>query len=175
MDTDWVFGLSNVFLIRDPALVVASYTKSRATVQLTGLYNIRYVTQTVEELCERADSRACFSLICVDLDSFKPINDLYGHQEGDRVLRDLAALLREAVAELDIVARYGGDEFLIVCQGTAPQQVERLAQEIRETVQGYQTCLLHPKLGQLRLGASVGVATFPDNGSDWPSLLSEAA
>ncbi|MBB6049678.1 sensor domain-containing diguanylate cyclase/phosphohydrolase [Armatimonas rosea] len=141
---------------------------------LTGLYNIRYVTQTVEELCERASSQERFSLICVDLDSFKPINDLYGHQEGDRVLRDLAELLREAVAESDIVARYGGDEFLIVCQGAPSRQVERLAQKIRETVQGYQTCLLHPKLGQLRLGASVGVATFPDDGSDWPSLLSVA-
>ena len=141
---------------------------------LTGLYNIRFITQTVEELCERAQPDETFNLICLDLDSFKPINDLYGHQEGDRVLRDLAELFLSLVRESDTVARYGGDEFLIVQQGGTPEAAERLAQRIREAVQGYQTCLIHPKLGHLRLGASVGVGCFPRDGADWAALLSVA-
>ena len=132
------------------------------------------LSQTVEELCQKSQPEETFNLICLDLDSFKPINDLYGHQEGDRVLRDLAELFLSLVGESDTVARYGGDEFLIVQQGATPDEAERLAQRIREAVQSYQTCLIHPKLGHLRLGASVGVGCFPRDGADWASLLSVA-
>ena len=141
---------------------------------LTGLYNIRFVTQTVGDLCERSQPGETFNLICLDLDSFKPINDLYGHQEGDRVLRDLANLFTSLVQDSDIVARYGGDEFLIVQKEGSPVEAERLAQRIRDAVHDYQTCLIHPKLGHLKLGSSVGVGCFPSDGTDWASLLSVA-
>ncbi len=140
---------------------------------LTGLYNIRYITQAVEDLCADSSPRESFNLICLDLDSFKPINDLYGHLEGDRVLRDLADILR-SLAHCDRVARYGGDEFLIVQEGCSPEEGERLAQRIRDAVRDYQTCLVHPRLGHLRLGASVGVGSFPGDGADWAALLSAA-
>lgn len=141
---------------------------------LTGLYNIRYVTQVVDELCENPQPDETFALVCLDLDSFKPINDLYGHQEGDRVLRDLAELFCSLVEESDTVARYGGDEFLIVLKGATSEAAETLAQRIRDSVQSYQTYLVHPKLGQLRLGASVGVGCYPADGTNWAALLSAA-
>ena len=150
-------------------------TRSDAhTDTLTGLYNIRYVTQAVEELCASPEPGTTFNLICLDLDSFKPINDLYGHQQGDRVLRDLAGLLTSLAADDDTIARYGGDEFLVLQRGGGPGDGERLAQRIRDVVHDYQTCLIHPRLGHLKLGASVGVGSFPADGADWASLLSVA-
>src|SRR5207302_992180 len=97
---------------------------------LTGLYNVRYLTDYVEKQCKSGEAlRACFAesetgaivrhqdqfaLLCLDLDSFKPINDNFGHQKGDEVLRDLSRIFKETVRDRDVVARYGGDEFLIV-------------------------------------------------------------
>ena len=147
-------------------------TRSHAfTDPLTGLYNIRHITQHVEECC-RED--APFALLCLDLDSFKPINDNFGHQKGDQVLRDLSALFSAALRPGDIAARYGGDEFLIYVQGGGAEEAEVLAERLQVAVEGYEPGLIHPRLGALHLGVSIGYGCFPSDGTDFASLIADA-
>jgi diguanylate cyclase (GGDEF)-like protein/putative nucleotidyltransferase with HDIG domain len=166
---------------------------------LTGLYNLRYLTQHVEERCARSGARPegeflsmadialhfdderrtdlpkeSFALLCLDLDSFKPINDNFGHQKGDEVLQDLSGIFRALVRAEDVVARYGGDEFLIVQHAAGPTEAEDLAARIRAAVEAYDPKLVHPRLGQLRLSVSIGYACYPLHGEDCAALLSEA-
>jgi len=152
-------------------------TRSHAlTDPLTGLYNVRHLTQYVEDHCTRETGQCPepFALLCLDLDSFKPINDNFGHQKGDQVLRDLSALFQSAVREADIVARYGGDEFLIVLHGVGASEAETMSRRLQESVAGYDPGLVHERLGSLRLGVSIGYGCFPHEGRDCASLLSAA-
>ena len=115
-----------------------------------------------------------FALLCLDLDSFKPINDNFGHQKGDQVLNELANVFRSTVRASDIVARYGGDEFLIVLDGADEEAARSMCERLREAVANYDPDLIHPKLGALHLGVSVGYACFPKDGQDCATLLSAA-
>ena len=147
-------------------------TRSHAfTDPLTGLFNIRHITQHVEDCCREA---LPFALLCLDLDSFKPINDNFGHQKGDQVLRDLSALFLAALRPGDIAARYGGDEFLIYVQGGTAEDAERLAERLQAAVENYDPGLIHPRLGALHLGVSIGYGCFPDDGTDFASLIADA-
>jgi diguanylate cyclase (GGDEF)-like protein len=128
-------------------------------------------TAAISFACLEDDSLA---LLCLDLDSFKPINDNYGHQKGDQVLRELSDLFRSIVREKDILARYGGDEFLVVAKATSPTEAVALATRLQEAVERYNPGLMHSELGALRLGVSIGYACYPIDGSDYPSLLAIA-
>jgi diguanylate cyclase (GGDEF)-like protein/putative nucleotidyltransferase with HDIG domain len=167
-------------------------TRSHAlTDPLTGLYNVRYLTQHVEERCQAkrrsGDTRPAqaengaivrsediFAVLCLDLDSFKPINDNFGHQKGDQVLCDLGKVFRSTVRDGDIVARYGGDEFVIVLHGAAHEEAEIMAHRLQKAVERYNPGLIHPKLGALHLGVSIGLACFPNDGQDCATLISAA-
>lgn len=179
-------------------------TRSHAfTDPLTGLHNLRYLSEFVEKrfrldtrrpsiraggspegfavVSGRRDQReavnpAKFALLCLDLDSFKPINDNFGHQKGDEVLRNMSQLFRSMVRDNDqeLVARYSGDEFLIVLQGVDAAGGETMASRIQAAVEDFNPGLEHPRLGSLHLGVSVGFACCPDEGQDWATLLSTA-
>ena len=147
-------------------------TRSHAlTDPLTGLHNIRHITRHVEDCCR--DGKP-FALLCLDLDSFKPINDNFGHQKGDQVLRDLSALFVAQVRAEDVVARHGGDEFLVYVHGGGRAEAAALAARIRQAVESYEPGLLHPRLGALHLGVSIGTGCFPADGSDFTSLITAA-
>jgi len=147
-------------------------TRSHAfTDPLTGLFNLRHITQQVEDRCAEGHP---FALLCLDLDSFKPINDNFGHQKGDQVLRDLSALFLANVRPGDVVARYGGDEFLVYVHGGGPAEAARLAARMQDAVDSYDPGLLHPRLGALRLGVSIGWGCFPVEGDDFGSLIAAA-
>ena len=151
-------------------------TRSHAnTDPLTGLFNFRYITQQVDDLCAAADPAAdSLALLCLDLDSFKPINDNFGHQKGDQVLRDLADIFREAVRDTDIVARYGGDEFLVALRGASAAEARSMCHRLHAAVLAYDPGLIHEELGALRLGVSIGYGCFPADGSDCTALISSA-
>jgi diguanylate cyclase (GGDEF)-like protein/putative nucleotidyltransferase with HDIG domain len=149
-------------------------TRSHAnTDSLTGLYNLRYLTQQVDALCADGDAET-LALLCLDLDSFKPINDNFGHQKGDQVLCDLAEIFCGAVRDNDIVARYGGDEFLVVLRGAGAAEAQAMSQRLCDAVLAYDPGLTHATLGSLRLGVSIGWGCFPADGRDCTALLAAA-
>jgi two-component system cell cycle response regulator len=130
---------------------------------LTELLNRRALTEKLVAELDRArryDSQV--SLLMVDLDHFKRINDTHGHLVGDDMLMEFAGILLHAVRSVDVVARYGGEEFTIVLPETSEPGAVAFAERIRERVEAHQFAS-HENL-DLRLTSSIGVATFPSPG-----------
>lgn len=127
---------------------------------VSSLFNFRYFHQALErelKLVTRHKSR--LSLLFIDLDKFKQINDSHGHLRGSRVLREVGFLLRAAIRETDIAARYGGDEFVVILPDTDYPQAKRLGERIRQLI--LRTTYLKEEGINARIGASIGVSTFP--------------
>ncbi len=109
-----------------------------ATDPLTGLYNRRYMKEELQKELSRSErSGHCFSIVLLDMDHFKKINDSYGHVTGDEVLRELARILREAVRLSDKVFRFGGEEFLILLPDSKGEDAFTQAERIREKVENF--------------------------------------
>jgi diguanylate cyclase (GGDEF)-like protein len=137
---------------------------------VTDLYNSRYLLAAVDREVERSDrSGRELSVLFLDLDRFKLVNDRYGHLVGSSVLRELGGLLRDSIRAVDTVSRYGGDEFTIVLVDTGLEGARLVAERIRRAVH------THPFGGarglQLDLTLSIGVATFPFHGRNREQLL----
>jgi len=149
-------------------------TKSAAlTDQLTGLANARYFFLHLEQELNRAQrEQRPVSLIAVDLNGLKLINDSFGHQQGDRVLKMIAEIFRRHVRNYDTVVRYAGDEFFIILPDTTNQlaleTVNRIKTAVRETS-------MEMSAGQsVALSASFGVATFPGDAKEAEALIAVA-
>ncbi|HKK02253.1 MAG TPA: diguanylate cyclase [Desulfuromonadales bacterium] len=124
---------------------------------LTQLFNRRYFLETLEkELMRSSRANTSFSLLMLDIDHFKQINDTYGHQAGDRALEEVAKLLRQHLRQYDIAARFGGDEFALVLPHTKLPQALDVAERLRAAVE----TLSFPD--GLRMTASLGAACFPE-------------
>lgn len=136
---------------------------------LTGLYNRYYLERRLKRaIDEHRNRHSRFGLVYIDLDRFKPVNDLYGHETGDHVLRVVAARLKNVVRQRDVVARIGGDEFVVMIEAVGNQ--ERVAELTRDLAEA----LAQPirlEAGIFEIGASTGVAFFPDDGSSPDQLL----
>ncbi len=103
---------------------------------LTGLFNHRYFQDKLSSEIVRAKRyKHLLTLVMVDIDSFKTYNDRYGHLEGDRVLKQVAGIMRECTREVDIVSRYGGEEFMIILPETGLQGAKTMAEKIRKSVE----------------------------------------
>lgn len=148
--------------------------KERAFIDdVTEAYNARYLLMTVENEIQRAERYGNpLSLLFLDLDRFKLVNDQYGHLVGSETLRRLSRLLEQCVRQVDTLARYGGDEFTIVLVDTAHDAAMRIAERIRRTVE--EQVFEVGREARLRLTISIGVATCPDHG-DRRELLLDAA
>jgi two-component system, cell cycle response regulator len=127
---------------------------------LTQLVNRRALTiRLVTEMERVRRYNAPLSMLLIDLDHFKLINDTYGHMAGDDVLATVATILQRAVRSVDMVARYGGEEFVIVLPETGRQGAIAFAERIRDRVSGYNFAIGEGQ--QVRITASIGVATYP--------------
>jgi diguanylate cyclase (GGDEF)-like protein len=147
-------------------------TKQQANVdELTGLYNRRFVEDYARKLLAMARRQGHpLGIIMMDLDHFKEINDIYGHEVGDRVLRQFAKTVTHAVREANVAARYGGEEFLIVLPETAPQGCMLVAERIRKAVERMVVPSGTEKpLPQLTV--SLGIAVYPEHGQGLEELL----
>lgn len=141
---------------------------------LTGLFNRRYMDIRLEEEISRSqryDKR--FSLILVDIDHFKQINDTWGHATGDLVLQEVSRKLVENVRETEMVFRYGGEEFLILLPETPLQQATKVARRLCRVIEQHH---FHTVNGTtvLHITLSAGVAEYPTHGSDKIALLAAA-
>jgi diguanylate cyclase (GGDEF)-like protein len=147
--------------------------RTALTDPLTGLPNARHFFLELEQEMARAvrESRP-LSLLMLDIDYFKTINDTFGHPQGDRILQEMADIFRQIVREYDTVARYGGDEFFLLLPGTNNKQALESAMRIKEAVSLHEPCLGGNK--SLRLGVSIGVATYPGDATDSKALLAAA-
>jgi two-component system cell cycle response regulator len=126
---------------------------------LTQVLNRRALTVRLSSEMERAKRYdSVITLLMLDLDHFKGINDTAGHLVGDDVLREVAALLQESIRSVDIVARYGGEEFVVVLPETAQIGAVKFAERTRERVERTAFTPVH---GGVRLTASIGVASYP--------------
>lgn len=132
---------------------------------MTGLFNRSYLNKALAVEIERARRyKATLSVMFIDLNDFKKINDRLGHIAGDLFLTDVAVKVKQAVRTVDILARYGGDEFVIIMPQTDPEGAEILLKRIQEEV----SAIEFPGGG--RVGISGGIAAFPGDGDD-PDLL----
>jgi diguanylate cyclase (GGDEF)-like protein len=141
---------------------------------MTELHNYRYFEMRLkEEVLRHARNQQDVSLIILDVDYFKNYNDTLGHPAGDKVLRQLAIILKETVRENDIVARYGGEEFSIIVPGLSGKGINTLANRIREAVEQYKfpNESIQP-LGKVTI--SVGSASLPSDASDTTDLIRKA-
>ena len=142
------------------------------TDDLTGLYNRRYfMEQTERELARAVRNGSPLSLVMVDMDGLKSINDRFGHHQGSEFLKDLGAMIRRNTRASDVPARLGGDEFAILApdagSGEAGEVGERLRAEVasdKKEIDGW----------EVGMSISVGIASYPDNASDVEELIRKA-
>jgi len=135
---------------------------------LTGIFNLRYFYDALALETARARRYGYpFSISLFDIDDFKAINDNYGHQAGDEVLRGIASAMKRVSRESDIVARYGGEEFIVILSSTGKEEAMKQAVRVKNAVE-IETYLENK---YIRISLSGGIATFPDDGADEKRLL----
>jgi diguanylate cyclase (GGDEF)-like protein len=157
----------------DNALLLKRAEELSVTDDLTQLYNSRYLDSVLHRETKRASrSGRPLSLLFIDLDGFKSVNDTYGHLYGSRALVEAAAVIRSSARETDVVARFGGDEFALVLPDTGGEGAFQVGERIRDRVAAH-VFLVGAGLA-VRLTCSVGVATLPDAANSSEGLIQAA-
>jgi diguanylate cyclase (GGDEF)-like protein len=164
-------------LARSAALALENAELHRQTEQLTivddltGAYNYRYFVRKLEEEKKRAIRYDLpLSLIMVDIDWFKKVNDSYGHEVGNIVIKDLARVIQHCIRDVDIFVRYGGEEFVIILPQTPLIESSAIGERIRAQVE--EMVVDTGRSGKLKITVSVGVTSFPENGKAHEELVS---
>jgi two-component system cell cycle response regulator len=140
---------------------------------VTEVYNARYLLEAMDREIRRAERYGSeLSVLFLDLDRFKLVNDHHGHLVGSQALRQLSQVLGQCVRQVDTLARYGGDEFTIVLVGTSEETGTEIAERIRRIVA--ETPFEAGPDQLVRLTCSVGVSTYPTHGRTREALLDAA-
>jgi len=155
------------------SIVFEQTQEDSLTDPLTGLPNTRFMFMHLTRELARAERlKTEVSLLVMDLDNFKDINDTYGHHVGDRALREVASVLRIGIRPYDICVRYAGDEFIVVLSGCSGEEAERKRLELQTAVDSLQ---FEARSGtMLSLAISIGAAVFPHDGDSYETLLATA-
>src|SRR5437588_612021 len=157
----------------DNALQLKRAEALSVTDDLTHLYNSRYLDQVLRRETKRASrSGRPLSLLFIDLDGFKSVNDTHGHLYGSRALVEAAAVIRGSARETDMAARFGGDEFAIVLPDTGSDGAFAVGERIRDRLAAH--LFLADDGINMHLTGSVGVATLPDVANSAEELLQAA-
>jgi diguanylate cyclase (GGDEF)-like protein len=154
------------------ALTKDSLYQQASTDGLTGLASRRYLDQRLaDEMAFATRNGTPLSVILIDLDDFKRLNDTHGHQAGDEVLREIGTILRESVRRFDVSGRYGGEEFILALPETETEGALVVAENVREKVKKHR--FVDPK-APLPVTVTLGIATFPTHAADLHSLIGAA-
>ncbi len=154
------------------ARMVAKLEQMATTDGLTGLLNKRAMLDAAsQKVAAAVRFGRKLSLLVVDIDFFKKVNDTHGHDVGDVVIKGLADVLRRQKRTTDLVGRFGGEEFVVLCEQTDERGAVLLGERIREDL-GKTT--FHSEQGAVNVTCSVGLATFPEGGSSWETLFKSA-
>jgi len=139
---------------------------------LTGLPNrLSFLSRIQQSSALARRQKSALALMFIDLDHFKPINDLYGHEAGDQLLRQVADRLGRGVRQSDTIARFGGDEFVLVLTDIGDREsTANVAQKLIELI----SAPYHIHGTEVIIGASIGVALFPDDADDIDALIAQA-
>ena len=153
-------SLSNIALLDELKL-------HSTTDPLTGVYNYRYLMKFLKNEVSRAKRFDLkFSILMIDVDNFKEINDTGGHLMGDQVLKDLTASIKKISRDIDIVSRYGGDEFVVVTPNTGLENAAAYGKKILSA-----SPVIKLKNKRKKVGLSIGVSTYPDDSSSIQKLF----
>lgn len=162
--------ISHLALAFDNVHLMQRMRNLSITDEVTPLFNHRFFHQMLEREVKFSDRyKSQVSIAFIDLDRFKPINDVHGHLRGSHALREVGFLLRTAVRETDYPARYGGDEFVIILPQTNTADARVLGEKFRELIEGH--TFLQEEGINASIGASVGIATYPDEATSKAELI----
>jgi diguanylate cyclase (GGDEF)-like protein len=140
---------------------------------VSGVHNHRYLQERLrQEVARSARSHSPLAVLMLDLDQFKPINDKHGHADGDRVLHNIAATIMAHVRTSDIVARYGGDEFVVLMPDTSDSPAEHVARRVVSGILQQRHELSNGS--RVSVGVSAGLAVYPTDGRTSTQLLQAA-
>ncbi len=140
---------------------------------VSGLYNHRYLDVALEREMQRVQRYAShLAVLFIDVDSFKQVNDVHGHMVGSRVLSDFGALIKKSVRNVDVVIRYGGDEYTAILVETSCETAEMVAERIRRQVEAHHFTGSEGQI--IRLTCSIGFACCPDDATTKEELLEMA-
>jgi diguanylate cyclase (GGDEF)-like protein len=139
--------------------------------KLTGLYNRTYLEEDLAASMSQMGETT--SVVVVKPDNFKRINDTFGHDTGDHVLRLLADTVKSSIRDEDIGIRYRGDEFCLVLPGSSTKEAEQLGEEVRKAVEGMDVTSM-TEGQEIRMTASVGVSSYPEHGADARQVVARA-
>jgi diguanylate cyclase (GGDEF)-like protein len=166
-------ALEGAAVALDNAYTLQRLEALSVTDDLTQLYNSRYLNQSLKREVKRAArSGRPLSLLFVDLDGFKAVNDVHGHLSGSRALVEAASVIRGSARETDVVARFGGDEFSLVLPDTGSEGAAAVGERVRERIAEHQ--FLVGEGLDIRLTVSIGVATLPDVAATAEELVKAA-
>ena len=172
-DTDLKLLVSishNINMMFEQAFLYKKIDDITVTDDLTGLYNARFLNQSIEIEIERSlRYGSLFSLIFLDIDNLKKVNEKFGHLTGSKVLVETARLLQDNLRKVDVTIRYGGDEFVIVLPQTSKEGGFLVAERLRKIIE--KNLYLKKEKNPLKITASFGVASFPDNAKNKEALL----
>jgi diguanylate cyclase (GGDEF)-like protein len=139
--------------------------------ELTGIYNYRFFSKKLSEEIKRAERyKQSLSLLMIDIDWFKRYNDTYGHLFGNRVLTELAQRIKDSVRDVDVVSRYGGEEFTVILPQTNKKDAQMIGERIRHQVES-SDFVVEENGVKVGVTVSLGVATYPENGTTAEQLV----
>ncbi|MBV8205205.1 MAG: sensor domain-containing diguanylate cyclase [Acidobacteria bacterium] len=177
------FGESELFFLRslcdfaaiaiDNARSVERIQELTVTDDCTGLFNARHLYKTLDAEVYRSSRFGYeFSVIFLDLDRFKLVNDTHGHLVGSKLLHEVGQVIKQNLRLIDFAFRYGGDEFVVLLPQTSKQQATIACRRLLDVIRGYQ--FLHQEGLDLAVRASCGVATFPGDASTAHEIIRQA-
>ncbi len=173
-------SISSLMVLSDFAAIAIENARAFQRVQeltitdeCTGLYNLRHFDYALQqEIARSSRFSAPMSLIFMDLDHFKTVNDEYGHQAGSRLLAEVSATLKAQVRSIDLCFRYGGDEFVVILPGTDKRTASKIAERLIGTLR--RSSFLVPPGLSLKVRASLGIASYPEDGTSGSEVLQTA-